>query len=87
MQYEKGTVVKSVAGHDKGSFYVITQAAGELVYIADGKLRKLEKPKRKSAKHINATKTIIDFEGKSNKWLYDQLKTFNEPLLKSQGGN
>lgn len=80
-----GQIVKSVAGRDKNSFYVVMQAAGAEAYIADGKLRKLSKPKRKNVKHIKATDCTVDLNGKTDKWLRNFLRDFSEPCLKSQG--
>ena len=43
-----GQLVYSKAGRDKGKvFLVISIASSSLVYVADGEMRKLEKPKRK----------------------------------------
>ncbi len=58
-----GTVVRSVAGHDKNKFYCIVECLGDQrVSIADGKIRKLEKPKIKNIRHIRPTTTILDLE-------------------------
>ncbi len=72
---ERGTVVKSKAGHDAGSFYVVLKAehdAGsfyvvlkaesDFVWIADGRRRKSEKPKRKNIRHIAKTNRIVPEE-------------------------
>lgn len=48
----------SKAGHDKGTLYVILKEDKEYTYLCDGKLRKLENPKKKSKKHIQIIKTI-----------------------------
>ena len=48
-----GSVVLANAGRDKGRYFVAVAASGGFVYIADGKERKLEKPKRKNIKHIS----------------------------------
>ena len=53
-----GQFATSKAGHDKGQIYVITAAEGEFVYLCDGRLKPVEKPKKKRIKHIqiiNAT--------------------------------
>lgn len=42
----------SRSGHDKDSLYVIIKEEANLVYLADGKLKPIEKPKRKNRKHI-----------------------------------
>jgi ribosomal protein L14E/L6E/L27E len=59
---EKGRVVKSLAGRDKGGFFVVVQFDGEFCFLADGKLRKLESPKRKKLKHVCVTKTVLDVD-------------------------
>lgn len=55
-----GQIVKSIAGHDKDRFYMIVQVEKDSVTIADGKARKLGKPKRKNVLHIAPTNTILD---------------------------
>ena len=42
-----GQVVLSKAGKDSGSFYAVVLEEKDFAYIADGRLRKVEKPKRK----------------------------------------
>lgn len=54
-ELQKGDVVRSLAGHDKGGLFVVLDAIdGEHVLIADGKTRTLEKPKKKKRKHLKA---------------------------------
>lgn len=48
----------SRSGHDKDSLYVIIKEETNLVYLADGKLRPLEKPKKKNRKHIQIIKNL-----------------------------
>ena len=60
-----GQVVKATAGRDKGSFFAVTYAAGAEVYIADGKTRRLGKPKRKNARHIEAITQSINYISKA----------------------
>ncbi|MCM1159707.1 MAG: hypothetical protein NC412_00655 [Roseburia sp.] len=42
----------SKAGHDKDHIYIIVKEEKEYVYLADGLLRTLERPKKKKKKHI-----------------------------------
>lgn len=73
-----GTVVKSVMGHDKDRFYIVVKAEGSFVYIADGKLRKLESPKRKNVKHVKATNNAVDMDLiKTDKQLKKVLWEYN----------
>lgn len=48
----------SRSGHDKDSLYVIVKEEANLVYLADGKLKPIEKPKRKNRKHIQIIKNL-----------------------------
>ena len=80
-----GQVVLSKAGKDSGSFYVVLREEGDFAYIADGRLRKAEKPKRKRKKHLAPTKTVLasgDYETDSQ--LRAALSRFNKT---DEGGN
>ncbi|HIZ55714.1 MAG TPA: KOW domain-containing RNA-binding protein [Firmicutes bacterium] len=57
-----GTIVKSGAGHDAGRFYLVVKADHDAVYIADGKRRKLEAPKRKNRRHLCRTTQTVEIE-------------------------
>lgn len=81
MEIIEDTVVLSAAGHDKdGVFAVIGFADGDHAFIADGKLRTLEKPKKKKLKHL---KPIGILERKNppqtNRQLRRALKAFGAP--------
>lgn len=62
-----GSFVKSKAGHDKDSIYVVVAEEKEYVLVSDGKLKKLDAPKKKSKKHIQP------INQKVNKDLLDKL--------------
>ncbi len=49
---EVGMLARSKAGHDKGHLYMIIEADGAYVYLADGRLRERANPKKKKRKHI-----------------------------------
>ena len=51
-----GMLASSKAGHDEDSVYVIIREDGEYIYVADGKSRTVERPKRKNKKHIQLIK-------------------------------
>ncbi len=52
MDLSRGDVVRSLAGHDKGTLYCVTGIDGGSLLLADGKGRTLERPKRKRCKHV-----------------------------------
>ena len=55
MEYQIGQVVYSKSGHDKGDVQMIIAIDGDFLLLADGKRRKLEKPKRKKKLHVQPT--------------------------------
>ena len=58
MDFIVGQIVKAKAGRDKDGFFVITALDGTFAYIADGKSRKVEHPKRKKLIHLAPTRTV-----------------------------
>ena len=64
MILEKGQLVRSIAGHDIGEYFLVYQIIDDnFVLIVNGKTRKLEKPKLKKIKHLskmNKKSDVID---------------------------
>lgn len=79
---ELGNVVKSIAGRDKGKFFVVVQIDDDekYVYLVDGSIRKVENPKRKKIKHIELTnysdETLTDRITKKRKLTNQEVKRF-----------
>lgn len=59
MTYEAGCPAKSLAGHDKGQYFIILSDEGEYVTVSNGTTRPVAGPKRKNKKHVQAEKTPI----------------------------
>ncbi|MGI6017422.1 MAG: KOW domain-containing RNA-binding protein [Marvinbryantia sp.] len=57
-RFEPGMLAWSRAGHDNGTLYVILDVDGEYVFLADGHLKPIEKPKKKKKKHVQVYRTI-----------------------------
>lgn len=55
-----GMFASSKSGHDKDNLYIIIKEDGEYVYLADGKTKTLEHPKKKNRKHIQIIKKEQD---------------------------
>lgn len=80
MELSRGQIVKSLSGRDKDRYFVVLEAKGEFVWLADGKMRKLEHPKCKKLKHIQITKTIAPCqEPLTDKQLRRLLHEYNYP--------
>jgi ribosomal protein L14E/L6E/L27E len=73
-----GMVVKSMAGHDSGKLHVIVREEAGFAYIADGKLRKLDNPKKKNPFHLAKTNTVLDLTDLTDKKLRTVLRTLND---------
>lgn len=53
-----GMLASSKAGHDRKTIYVIIDEDDEYVYLADGRNRTVDRPKKKNRKHIQIIKKI-----------------------------
>ena len=59
MKMELYCPVRSLAGHDKNQYFIIVSDEGEYITMANGTTRKVDDPKRKNKKHIQAGKTPL----------------------------
>lgn len=64
MDIYPGMVVESTAGRDKDRYFVVLSCNGSYCMLADGKVRKVDMPKKKKMKHLRVTafylKTIAE---------------------------
>ena len=61
MELKPGMVVENRSGHDKG-FFAVVRLEGGYAYIANGRSRLLEKPKKKNPKHLFLTESVLNME-------------------------
>ena len=66
MNIEKADVVVSLNGRDEGKRFLIVGTQDEYSLLADGKGRRVDKPKRKKNKHLK-------LEGKANSQIAEKL--------------
>ncbi|MCQ2474853.1 MAG: KOW domain-containing RNA-binding protein [Clostridia bacterium] len=52
---EKGSVVLSLAGRDKGRPLAVMESIGKEVSVCDGKERSIDRPKKKNIRHVMNT--------------------------------
>ncbi|MCQ2491053.1 MAG: KOW domain-containing RNA-binding protein [Ruminococcus sp.] len=78
MKINVGSVVKANAGRDSGGYFVVTEAGGTSCFIADGRSRKLAKPKHKNMKHISPTGSMIDINDITDKQLRIRLRELSK---------
>ena len=53
MDISKSDIIISLAGRDKDQLFFVLDTDETYVYIADGRGRRLEQPKRKKQKHVH----------------------------------
>lgn len=57
-----GQFVTSKAGHDKGNLYVVTAEEEDFVYLCDGRLKRMDTPKKKRRIHIQPVNRTVEKE-------------------------
>ena len=74
---EKGTVVKSLAGRDKGKLLAVMQSENGSVLVCDGKERPIDRPKSKNIRHIECVGlSVTENDMRTNKALKKALRQF-----------
>ena len=65
MEACEGLIVRSKAGRDKGGLFIILSLENEYAYVADGDLRKVDRPKKKKLRHLQLTGYVskLDLSG------------------------
>jgi large subunit ribosomal protein L14e len=87
-----GSVVISTAGRDSGRTFLVVGIPDEsYVYIADGNLRRLAKPKKKKLKHVALTPHVLGGIGdklKEGKKVFDaEIRSALLNLKEASRGN
>lgn len=94
MEIDKSSLVVSKAGRDQGQLFYVIDTDEQYVYLADGKSRRLEKPKRKKRKHIEQiprtesriAEKIRNGEKVLNSELRKELASLGQKQSQNQGG-
>lgn len=60
MEIIEGSIVRSIAGRDKGERFIVLVREGDYAYLADGDLRKVERPKKKKLKHLQGSYAVSE---------------------------
>ena len=91
-----GFLASSKAGHDKDKIYVIIREDREYVWLADGKIKTVDKPKKKRKKHIQVIKyfyngeirnTLLEGKTVSDLEIAMILKNYKKQQMSDTGGN
>ena len=94
MEADKSSLIVSKAGRDKGQLFYVIDTDEQYVYLADGKSRRLEKPKRKKRKHVEQVprtesriaEKIRNGEKVLNSELRKELASLGQKHSQNQGG-
>lgn len=78
--YTKGQIVYSKAGRDKAKPFIVFDIEENYLYLVDGTIRTLEKPKKKKIKHVQIVNQI-DYNIK--KKLDENLYILNSDIRKA----
>ena len=57
-----GQVVFAKNGRDKGKAFVVMSVHVDYLYLVDGRLRTLDRPKKKKAKHVQPTNYVAELK-------------------------
>ena len=57
-----GRIATSKAGHDRTQLYVILAEDGDFVSLCDGRLKTIDKPKKKRKKHVQMINRTVNEE-------------------------
>ena len=77
---ETGMLAKSKAGHDKGHLYVIYDVDETYVYLVDGEIRTINKPKKKKRKHVQIINKKHEITDKDDVAIKRILKLFDKEM-------
>lgn len=72
---KEGSIVKAKAGRDKDDLFVVVGIDGSYAYIANGKRRKVGKPKKKKLIHLQHTNGCAKTY-KTNPQIKNSIKEF-----------
>lgn len=79
-----GMLARSIAGHDKDNVYVITNVEDAYIYLVDGNIRPLNKPKKKKEKHVQIIKKEYDISNADDIKIRRILKEWNKEEIKQE---
>lgn len=80
MIISESDIVVSLNGRDVGKYFFVLAVDENYVVLADGKGRKVEKPKRKKLKHV---KLAARSEGRINEKIRNKEKLTNSDLRRA----
>jgi ribosomal protein L14E/L6E/L27E len=83
-QLKSGDLVKSTLGRDKDNVFIVVSVNERIAFIADGKIHKIQRTKKKNVKHLEkvSTASLIEYADRiqtgkalSNQRVYRAIKS------------
>ena len=73
-----GMLVKSLAGHDRGEYYVVISVTDKAVLVSDGWHKTVTQPKKKYPKHLQLIRSVMlpEEAAKSNEQIKRIIKGY-----------
>lgn len=73
-----GMLARAKAGHDAGKVYVVLAADENFAYLTDGRIRTLDKPKKKKHKHLQPIRRMYGIDDADDAQIRSILKAYNK---------
>ena len=79
--FERGKVVVSLTGRDKGKLLAVMREENGLVILCDGKERPIDRPKSKNIRHVESLgSSVTEAEMSTNRALKKALGRLNAEI-------
>lgn len=87
MEIKVGSLVISKAGRDKGDMFIVLSISDGYAYLANGELRKVDRPKKKKLKHLQGTNMVSEFIANKIEVIGKVTNSEVRKALAQSGGN
>ncbi|MBQ7572919.1 MAG: KOW domain-containing RNA-binding protein [Clostridia bacterium] len=87
MEIKVGSLVISKAGRDKGDMFIVLSISDGFAYLANGELRKVDRPKKKKLKHLQGTNMVSEFIANKIEVIGKVTNSEVRKALAQSGGN
>lgn len=83
-EWQKGSVVVSTQGYDKGKVYIVLKANENRALLVDGNKRLLQNPKPKNLKHLRKANIVFEFDESQANTANGEINKFVKSLQKME---
>jgi ribosomal protein L14E/L6E/L27E len=78
--FHPGQLVIATAGRESGSRFVIMNVDDKFVFLADGRKRQVDRPKRKNPRHVRLLMGCNETNGLTNDAIRQALRAVGEEV-------